>query len=417
MGSPDVTVIGAGAVGVAVALEAARRGASVTILERGASVAAGCSAGNAGIVGSAHVLPLAEPAAVLEGMRMLTRRNGALALNPRPRTLSWLARFLWAARPSRYRAGAEALARLAGESAELHRSLGERCDTGFAQRGFLSVLADEKALAAARAHAGATSTVLDGRAVRQLCPQLAIEPAGAVLDEAGAQCDPERFVTALAQAAGELGVRLRTGVDVLEIRRRGTRAASLWTTAGELPAGEVVLAAGAWSPALAAGLPITVPIQGGKGYHLEYDRVEGDVSLPLYFPQHRVVVTPLQDRLRVSGTMQFSGTDLRVHGGRVDVVAGHARTLLAGVVDRPVRRVWRGLRPCTPDGLPLIGRVPGVENVTLATGHGMWGLQLAPVTGRLVADLLAGEPDTARLRPMAPERFSFGAARAARRRA
>lgn len=399
-------VIGAGAVGVAVALEVAARGASVALLERGAAPAAGCSAGNAGIVGSSHVLPLAEPAAVGEGLRMLLRRNGALALNPRPRTLSWLTRFLWAARPSRYRAGVAALAGVAGESAELHRSLGERYGTGYAQCGFLSVYTSAGRLDGARAHLPRGSAVLDGRAARELCPQLAAEPAGALFDPDCAHCDPERFVAALAQAGAALGVRLHTGVDVLAIRRRGDRVASLWTTAGELPAGEVVLAAGAWSPALAAGLPVTVPIQGGKGYHLEYAGAEGDTPLPVYFPEHRVVATPLDARLRVSGMMQFAGTDLHVHEGRVNVVADHARRLLRGVAERPVRRVWRGLRPCTPDGLPLIGRVPGVENLTLATGHGMWGLQLAPVTGRLVADALAGAPDATRLAPFAPARFS-----------
>jgi D-amino-acid dehydrogenase len=401
----DAIVIGAGAVGASVALELASRGACVRILERGPRPASGCSAGNAGVVGASHVVPLAAPDAVREGLRMLTRRNGPLALNPRPATLPWLARFLRAATPGRYAAGAEVLGELAGESARLHRELGARLDTGYVQQGFLSVFETAHALASAEAHAGPETSLLDGPATRAACSQLLVEPAGALQVADDAHCDPERFVAASVDAAIEHGAELSTGVEVLAIRSRPGGGVSLSTTAGELAAGEVVVAAGAWSPALAGGLPVAVPIQGGKGYHIDYAAAPGDTAFPVYFPERRLVVTPLGERLRISGMLQLAGTDLRVDRGRVETLGEQARELLRGLPERRVLRVWRGLRPCTPDGLPIVGRVPGAERVTLATGHGMWGLQLAPVTGRLVADLLGGTPDERRLAPLRPERF------------
>jgi D-amino-acid dehydrogenase len=412
--SRDVVVIGAGVVGIATALELAACGASVTVLERGAGAAAGCSAGNAGIVGTSHVAPLAGPEALRDGMRYLARRNGPLLLKPRPAALPWLARFLHACAPARHQAAAEALTQLAQESAELHRELGERLATGFAHRGLLGVCERPETLAAELKHLGDAAEALDGRAACHAAPLLASEPAGAVFVAHEAHCDPERFVQTLAAAAVDLGVEVRTGVEVLGLRRRHGRVSALWTTAGDVLVGEVIVAAGAWSPALARDLPGVLPIQGGKGYHIDYAADPRDASMPVYFPEHRIVTTPLGDRLRVTGMLQLVGTDLRVSRGRVEAIAANASRSLTGMGQRRILRVWRGLRPCSPDGLPIVGRVPGVQNATLATGHGMWGLQLAPVTARLVSGLLAGTPDDRRLHALRPERFDLRSA--ARRR-
>lgn len=398
-------VIGAGAVGVAVAYELGRRGASVTVLERGARTAAGCSAGNAGIVGPSHVEPLASGAAIREGLRCLVRPTSPFGMQPRPALAPWMARFVAAARPSRHAAAARLLQELAGESYEEHLRIGERFDVGLARRGFLGIYEAQAAFAAAREHAGSDPTVevLDADAVRTACPSLTVRPAGGILSTRDAHCDPERFVSALAAGASELGVRVRTGVEVLSIRRTGGRATSLRTTAGDLPVGTVVIAAGAWSGEVAAGLPLTVPLQGGKGYHLELER-SGEFGPPVYFPELRVVATPLDGRLRVTGMLHLAGTDMAVDERRVAVIAHEAARLLGDAGRRPLLRTWRGLRPCTPDGLPLIGSVPGAENVVAAFGHGQWGLQLAPVTARLVADLVGGRRDR-RLDALSPERF------------
>jgi D-amino-acid dehydrogenase len=418
----DVVVIGAGAVGAAVAHELAHRGASVTVVDRGAAPAAGCSAGNAGVVGSSHVEPLAAPGAVREGLRDMTRRHAPFALHPRPSAVPWLVRFALAARPARYRAGLSVLEPLAEESAAIHRELGARLDTGYVERGFLAVYEHAAAFAAAagaaraRAAAGGPRVeVLEAEAALGACPQLAKAPAGALLSPDDAHCDPERFVNALVEDACARGARLLTGTEVLGLRRDGAHGVRLSTTSGDLSAGHVIVAAGAWTPSLTAGLPVSVPIQGGKGYHLDYPGQHGDPAMPVYFPEHRVVATPLGDRLRLSGMLELAGTDLRVDAARVDAIARHGARLMRGLGDRVALRVWRGLRPCTPDGLPIVGPVPGMPNATLATGHGMWGLQLAPVTGRLVAALVAGAGADERIAPLRPDRFRALALRRATR--
>jgi D-amino-acid dehydrogenase len=409
-GRGDVVVVGAGAIGVAAALELAERGASVTIVERGRGVAAGCSAGNAGIVGTSHVEPLASRATVREGLRSLGRSDAPFALRPRPALAPWLLHFLLSARASCHAAGAQVLDRLAAESLALHRALDRRFDTGLRTHGCAEIYETPEALATARAHVLARRShgleLLDAADARALSPHLALEPAGAVFARDDAHCDPERFVGALAEAASQRGVTLQTGVEVLRVRRRGARALALATSTGDLPIGDVVLATGAWTPRLLRGLPLRVPVQGGKGYHVEFPHTDaGRFGPPLLFPERRVAVTPLEGRLRFTGTLELAGTDLSLDRRRVASLQRQASELVAGVSRDSAQHVWRGLRPCTPDGLPAIGRVPGAENVVLASGHGMWGLQLAPVTARLVADVVDGTASDPHLHALRPERF------------
>ena len=404
----DVVVIGGGAVGIGVAHALGARGARVTVLERGDRPGQACSLGNAGIVGAGHVEPLATLDALREGIGALPNRAGPLAIGVRPSTLTWVMRFAGAALRNRDGRAAAALRRLAEESAAMHAELGARLDTGWTRRGFLSVYRDAAAFAAIPAPSE-SAQVLDAPGVRAILPGIADPVAGGVLEPREAHCDPERFVAALAaEAVAEHGVTIETGVEVLAIRAVSRRVHGLLTSHGDVRAGTVVLAAGAWSADLLRGLPASLPLQGGKGYHVELPAQDGDPALPVYLPEERVVVTPLDGRLRVAGTLEIAGTDERVSLRRLDGVLRAATEALPSLAGRPALRVWRGLRPCTPDGLPAVGPAPGVDGLLLATGHGMWGLQLAPVTGRIVADLLdggAGEP------ALDPARFAFQAAR------
>jgi len=207
------------------------------------------------------------------------------------------------------------------------------------------------------------------------------------------------------KAAVEAGVTIRPRVEVLGVRRRDGRAEAVVTTAGELRAGTVVVAAGAWTPRLVRGLGLFVPVEGGKGYHVDLEPAEGDPALPVWLNETRVIATPLEGRLRLAGTLELAGLDLSVDRLRVGAIVRAAERGLPRLRGRRVLEVWRGLRPCTPDGLPIVGRPAGLANVTLATGHAMMGLTLAPITGRLVAELLAGERPSLDLRPLSPNRF------------
>jgi D-amino-acid dehydrogenase len=400
----DVAVVGGGAVGVSIASEMARRGASVTLLERGSELAWGCSAGNAGIVGAGHVVPLAEPAAVRDGVRWMTRPDSPFFVRPRPGVVPWLTRFTAAARPASVRRNTAVLHELASASAAQHARLhADGLDTGYQRRGLLNAYRSERAFERARAELDRAST--NGSGPRAVSHELAPDIAGAILDPSEAHCDPRRFVEAVGAQAADAGAEIRTGVEVLGLRRRGKKIDSLWTTAGELVADQVIIAAGVWSAELARSLGVRIALEGGKGYHVDVERRPGDPELPIWLDESRVVITPLDGRLRLAGTMELTGTDRGVDPRRVEAIVAAARRALPRLGSRRTLEIWRGLRPCTPDGLPVIGRAPDVENAILATGHGMWGLQLAPVTGRLVASIVSGEPPEHDLRPLRPERF------------
>jgi D-amino-acid dehydrogenase len=403
--TPDVVIIGGGAIGTTTALELAGRGATVTMLERGPALAAGCSAGNAGLICPSHSAPLANPAAVRNGLRWMLKRDSPFSLEPRPDALPWLARFLLAARHAE--AGARVIRRLALTSLELHAELARRVDTGFERRGVLNVYASEETLAAGRreaSHSGLRFESLDSEQALALEPALEPRTRGAVYYPDEAHCDPLRFVQSVGEAATELDVDIRTGTEARLRRTNG--AVVVETRDGDLRPSVVVLAAGAWTGRLARAIGIFLPLEGGKGYHVDLEGSEGDPRVPTWLQESWVIATPLRGRLRLAGTLQLAGLDLSVDRVRAEAVRRGGVRSLRGLETRRVLDVWAGLRPCTPDGLPVIGQPEGVDGLIVATGHAMKGTSLAPVTARLVAELAAGETPSPDLEPLSPDRFA-----------
>jgi D-amino-acid dehydrogenase len=396
----EVVIIGGGAIGVASALELARRGFEVTLLERGPALAAGCSSGNAGLICPSHSMPIANPAALRDGLRWMLKPDTPFYLRPRPGVLPWLARYVRAATTARAAAGARAIHELSLASLELHAELAAQgLATGFERLGTLSVYETEAGFAAA--HGKTEGQFLDAGEARRLEPALAPGIAGAVYHRTEAHLDPLQYVRAIGEAAAAAGVEVRTRVGVRALRRRNGSVV-VETSEGDLHPGTLVLAAGAWSGRLARGLGLFVPLEGGKGYHVDLEPAAGDPRVPVSMQEARTIATPLDWRLRLSGTLELAGLDLGISARRVDAIRRSAARVLGQQTGRRVLDTWAGLRPCTPDGLPVIGRVDGV---VLATGHAMKGVSLAPVTARLVGELVAGEPPSYDLAPFRPDRF------------
>ena len=346
-----MVVVGGGAIGVSAAYELALRGMRTTLLERG-ELGAGCSSGNAGLICPSHSSPLATPAALAEGVRSLLRRDGPFSIRPRVGTLGWLARYVAACRSDRAERGLHAIRALSVASLELHAELA-RLGTGFERRGILSIYETEARFAAGRREAersGLQTRVLSPEQARTLEPGLRGPIAGGVFFPDEAHVEPSRYVAAIGEAAAAAGADIQTGVEVRAVTEHGVE-----TSGGSLRPGIVVLAAGAWTGRLARPLGVRVPLTGGKGYHVDYAPEPGDPSVPLLLQEARSAVTPLPDRLRLAGTLAVAGFDLRRNEALVAAMRrGAARVL--GHHDRAAIDVWAGLRPCTPDGLPVIGR-------------------------------------------------------------
>jgi D-amino-acid dehydrogenase len=295
----------------------------------------------------------------------------------------------------------DAIRALSVASLELHAELAA-LGTGFERRGTLSVYETDARFAAGRdeaARSGLPHRVLAGAEVAEVEPSLARGSAGAVFFPDEAHVDPLRYVEAVGAAAAKAGADVQTGVEV-----RSLAPGAVETSRGSLRPRTVVLAAGVWTAPLARGLGLDVPVTGGRGYHLDFAPLATDPRVPILLQEARCALTPLPERLRVAGLLDIVGRDLRLDERRVGAVRQAAARAL-GRDDREVVDVWAGLRPCAPDGLPVIGRPAANGSVVLATGHAMKGLSLAPVTGRLVAELVGGEKPSHDLEPFSPDRF------------
>jgi D-amino-acid dehydrogenase len=404
-----IVVIGAGAIGASVAYALARDGHEVVVLDRGA-VGMGASAGNACMVTASHAERMASPATLLEGIRFLADPAGPLSLRPRPKLVPWLARFASASlRPRAAHAGTDLLRQLATESIERHRVWADELETGLVSAGTLNVYLSETGLigrdAAAREHraAGIDVELLDAAALRERQPAI-LGALGASFYPGDAHVDSLQYVQRVADGAQRLGARVFEGVEVLRVER-GAAALRIETTSGTISAGQLVLAAGVWSRRLARDLDVALPLEGAKGYHVEFAGLDGSIGQPVFLAETRVVVTPLWGRLRLAGTLEL-GTDPDALGRRrLEAVAEAGIRHVAGLAGARVTHVWRGLRPMTPDGMPIVGRAPADDRVILATGHAMLGITLAPITAEHVATLARGLDLHAELAPLRPDRF------------
>ena len=410
--TPDVLVVGGGAVGVASAYELARAGATVTLLERGATLAWGCSAGNAGLICPSHAAPLATPAALRAGLRWMLRRDSPFYLRPRPATLPWLLRFVAACTPDHAKRGTLLLRELSEASLARHAEYaGCGVPTGFERRGILNTYESAAGFQAGQRDAAAltrSAQVLSGTAARRMEPALGDSVAGAIYYPEEAHCDPRQFVEAVGGAAVAAGVDVRLGHDVTGFRVADQRVAAVETTEGTFHPAIVVLAAGVWTAQLARSLHLPLPLTGGKGYHVDVLPAENDPRVPVFMQESRVIATPLPNRLRLAGTLELAGHDLGLDPIRIAALRrAAARVLPAVTTARPVREVWAGLRPCAPDGLPMIGRAVPWRNLILATGHAMLGLTLAPITGVLVTELVQNERARLNLPSLSPDRFRY----------
>jgi D-amino-acid dehydrogenase len=198
-------------------------------------------------------------------------------------------------------------------------------------------------------------------------------------------------VRALAAEAGRAGVTIAEETEVYGAPGDRTGPRRLLTTRGAVAADTVVLAAGSWSEGVGRTFGLRVPVLGGKGYALVLPRLEPHPTRSIYLATRKIAVTPHRDALRVAGTLELVRNDLSINERRLNAVLRGAREMLA--IPRPpvVREVWRGLRPCAPDGMPLIGRARGRGDVWLATGHQMVGLTSALGTARLLGELMEGK--------------------------
>ena len=410
----DLAIIGGGVIGVCSAYYLARKGVRVLLVEKD-EIASGCSHGNGGLIVPSHAVPLASPGALGNGLRWLLDAESPFYIKPRLDLdlIRWLVRFVLSSRQKHMTTNLPALRDLLLASRALYEELAqlEGFDFGFEGNGSLQVYLTEHSFKEGIEEARLLERmdipiqVLNTSEVLEREPALPLNVTGGIYYPRDGHIDPLRFAQGLAQKAWGLGAEILTGTEVLAFETQDGAVNKIKTTRGDFRAEQFVLAAGSWSPQLAQMLKLRVPIQAAKGYSLTYEKPENSPKLPLLLADAHVVVNPLGDALRVAGTLELAGMDFSINTRRVEAIRKATYRYLPGLAGAKLLETWRGLRPCTPDGLPVISRSDSFSNVVIAAGHAMLGMSLGPITGKLVLELVCNESTTIDLTPLRLDRF------------
>ncbi len=415
--SKRVVVIGGGIIGASVAYYAARRGHRVTVLERQPRERGGCSFGNAGMIVPSHFVPLAAPGMVAFGLKWMWNPESPFYVKPRfdLELLDWGWKFWRSATAAHVRRSAPLLRDLSLASRAAFEELAAlpEVDFGLKQRGLLMLCKtahglDEEGRMAEKARAlGIPAEVLSPEETARLDPGVRLDIAGAVYFPKDCHLAPARLIAALEQESARLGVEFSWNTDVHGFVSEGPRLRAVRTSRGEIPADDVVICAGAWSSAFARALDLRLPMQAGKGYSLTVPKPRQLPELCSICTEARIAVTPIGNSLRFGGTMEIAGLNEEITPRRVRGIIRSVPKYFPEFQTSDFDGVepWRGLRPCSPDGLPYLGRTTRFSNLLLATGHGMMGVSLAPITGQLAAQLLSGETPAIDISALSPDRW------------
>ena len=413
-----IVVVGGGVVGLAVAYYARQQGYRVTVIDQDGPTRTTTSFGNAGMIVPSHFIPLAAPGMIEMGLRWMWNPESPFYLRPslNPALLRWAYLFWRASSPSRASAASPLLLELSLASRQLYQQLSADLDQSFGlTAGGLLMLCKtsqglhEETQVARAAHAlGIDAQVLGAAETSQLEPQIQMEVAGSVYFPTDQYLDPGRLMQALQARLASLGVSFLWHSPVVGWRSRNQHLEALQLANQEIAADEFVICGGAWSPALVRPLGLQLPMQAGKGYSLTLSQPRQKPQLAAILTEARVAVTPMGSALRFGGTMEIGGVRPGISPSRIrGIVKAIPRYYPAfqpgDFVSVPA---WSGLRPVSPDGLPYLGRTRRFDNLILATGHAMLGISLAPITGQLVAQLLAGQVLPASLQPLHPDRYA-----------
>ncbi|MFN0181449.1 MAG: NAD(P)/FAD-dependent oxidoreductase [Gemmatimonadales bacterium] len=416
MTAKRTVVVGAGAIGLACADSLVKRGREVVVLDRGQPGDA-CTRGNAGWITPSLSAPIPAPGLTWTSLKWMLSSGSPLYIAPTavPGLARWLWRFWRHCNASDFERGLHAVAEMNRRTLPLFDQLTrEGFEFELHREGLLFVFRDEGYMAATRAdfdhlrrYGYPVPNPLSRAELTALEPALSDEVVAGFLVEAEYHVRPESLATGYAKRLEAAGVSVRAGVDVTGFRIANGRIAGVETNGGGEAADEVLIAAGAWTGQVIERLGTRIPVQAGKGYSITLDGRGAELRRPVYLGEARIGCSPFDGGLRFAGTMELSGVNTTLDRRRIAGIRHGIGQFLTVPIGPNEGTEWVGMRPLTPDGLPMLGRVPGFTNAFVATGHAMLGVTMAPVTGEMMADLMVGQLDESTLGAFAPGRFRW----------
>ncbi len=415
MKEEKVVIVGGGVIGLCSAYYALKRGFSVTVIDREAAGGDNCSMGNAGMIVPSHFTPLAAPGMISKGLRWMFNPESPFYVRPRVNLdlMRWGWLFYRHSTARHVAASRELLRDLNLESRRLFVELSDEGDYGLVKRGLLMLcktakgLDEEVEVSHAANEIGLKAQVIDAAGAAKLDPAITMDIAGAVYFPEDCHLDPARFMAAMRQRVSDLGGVFESALEIDGIETKGGQVVSVSGNGRKFGAKNFVLAGGSWTPKLLKMIGLDLPLQAGKGYSLTMPEPPELPQLCSIFAEAKVAITPMGGSLRFGGTMEVGGLNLSINPARVRGIVKSVHAYFPKFSERDFDGIkpWAGLRPVSPDGIPYLGKVSGLSNLIAASGHAMMGLSLAPVSGRLVADLLAGDPPFRAITAMDVRRF------------
>ncbi len=398
----QIVVIGGGVTGLTSAYFLRKEGHDVHIIDRGDGTN-NCSFGNAGYISPSHFIPLASPGIVAQGLKWMLHSNSPFYIKPRLSTslMKWGLKFYLRANEKTVSQNAPHLYNLLQLSRQLMLDLDRTLNHDFQlqTKGCLMLYQSaqtakhEAMLAEEALKLGMEATILSKKEVQDMEPATEVDVFGGVYFPADCHLHPGRMMKSLYAKTMDMGVNVHLNNEVQGFETGHQKVTSVLTNRGKINCDHIVVAPGAWLEILGRQLGLNLLLQAGKGYSTTFDGIKNNLIHPAILVDDRVAMTPLGNELRVGGTMELGGINQNINMNRVKPIIRAANKYYPDLhLAMPsAEKVWTGLRPCSPDGLPYIGNSHLHSNVTVAGGHAMLGVSLAAATGLLVKQLVQHE--------------------------
>ncbi|MES2795613.1 MAG: FAD-dependent oxidoreductase [Bacteroidota bacterium] len=419
-----IVIIGAGIIGLFSAYYLSEEDFEITILDK-TDGEDGCSMGNAGMIVPSHFIPLASPGMIEKGMKWMLDAESPFYVKPRLNLelLKWGISFYKSAKQSHIDKAKFALRDLSFLSKICYQQLSKskEFEFGFEEKGLLMLCKsahgfEEECQAAEIANSiGINANVLKLNEIHQLEPELKPDVMGGIYYPGDAHLYPNQLVSNLKSFLEKKGVKFIYNTEVVAIESNVEKVTAIKVIQKannetlNLACDELILATGSWSQQVAQMLKLSLPMQAGKGYSITKNQKEGKtIHIPTILLEARVAITPMgQNLVRFGGTMEIGGINSQINMNRVRGIVKSVPEFYPNYeLQMPDKQeVWYGLRPCSPDGMPYIGRSKKFKNLSVATGHAMMGLSLAPATGKLISEIILEQKPELNLGMFEVDRF------------
>ncbi len=416
MSHSNVIIIGGGAIGLSTAYYLNRSGLSVTIVdanEPNSEII--CSWGNSGMIVPSHIVPLAAPGVIKQGLKWLLDAESpfSIELKPSLEMLSWLLKFRKAANSNHVESGAKLLQELGLRSRKLYLDIGEKIDIGLETNGILmlcnseSAMEEEFKISKMARDLGMEAIDLDQSGVQKLETGMRVDVKGGVHYPLDCNIDPVLFMDLMKTYLIQNGVTINYKKPITEIIVNQNRVESVKSNNESWSADYVVLSAGSFSSKLVKQIGLKMPLMSGKGYSYTLESPKTKPSVPAILIEARIASTPMGKKWRFGGTMTVTDSNRLINKKKLYAMARYVKNYYPEYESSWVHgfKPWVGLRPLSADGIPYIGSFKKIPNLIAATGHAMMGISMAPVTGEIINNIISGQKSNFNLKMLSPDRF------------